>query len=163
MKLSKLSSLNAHYVKRTGLIFASLFIVLEIIAKICGVIEEIDLRLINIYILGSLFFVAFSKEKVDDERSKIIRYFSLKFTFGFLIDVIAIIYYFKFNIELIYIAISSLIVYLIVFYLANYYNPEFIFKEETKKDKRPMKVFFGIMVFIGFIFLYNIIKSLIGF
>jgi intein/homing endonuclease len=163
MKLSNLSSLNAHYVKRIGLIFASLFISLEIIAKLTGVIEEIDLRLINLYIIASLGFVAFSKEKVDDERSQIIRYFSLKFTFKLLIAGIATIYCFKINIEPIYIAISSLIAYLVTYYLASYYNPEFIFKEETKNNVKGIKFIVGIMTFIGFAFLYNIIKTLIGF
>jgi len=127
MKLSNLSSLNAHYIKRIGLIFASLFIALAIIAKLTGVIEEIDLRLLNLYILVSLGFVAFSKEKVDDERSQIIRYFSLKLTFKLLIAAIATVYCFKLNIESIYIAISSVIAYLIIYSLASYFNPDFIF------------------------------------
>ncbi len=169
MKLSNLSSLNPHYVKRIGLIFASLFIALEIVAKLTGVIDEIDTSLINLYILVSMSFIAFSKEKVDDERSKAIRYFSLKLTFGYLMFGIALIYAAesildtKINIELIYIAISSLIVYSIIFYLASYFNPDFIFKEETKKNVKGIKFIVGIMIFIGFAFLFNIIRTLIGF
>lgn len=162
MKLSNLSSLNKHYVKRIGLFFASFFIVLEIVAVLTGTIADIDLRLVNLYILVSLSLAAFSKEKVDDERSQKIRYFSLKFTFNLLILGLALIYLLKLNFETIYIAISSLIIYLVVFYLANYFNPEFIFKEETKQNKKGIKVLVGIMIFIGIAFTYNILASIIS-
>ena len=163
MKLSDLSSLNAHYVKRIGLIFASLFIALEIVAKLTGVIEGIDLRLYNLYILVSLLSAVFSKEKVDDERSKIIRYFSLKSTFKLLIFSIAINYCYELKLESIYIAISSLIVYLIIYYLASYFNPEFIFKEEILKYRYGIKFYVGIMIFLGISLLIALTKTLIGF
>ena len=162
MKLSNLSSLNENYVKRIGLIFASIFIVMEIVAHITGVIEKLDVQNINIYLLLSLSLAAFSKEKIDDERLKAIRYFSLKLTFNLLIVSLAINYLLKSNIETIYIAISSLIIYLIVFNLANHFNPEFIFKEETKTNKKNIKFLVGIMIFIGIGFLYNIIRALIS-
>ena len=135
MKLSNLSSLNKYSVKRIGFFFAFFFILLEILALKAGTIDESNFRLLNVYILGSLLLVAFSKEKVDDERSQKIRYFSLKFTFKFLLASITSNYLLNYNIETIYVAIFSLIIYLVVFNLANYYNPEFIFKEETKKNE----------------------------
>jgi hypothetical protein len=161
MKLSNLSALNQHYVKRIGIIFASIFIIMEIVAKLTGTIEQIDLRLVNLYIMLALFMAAFSKDKVDDERSKIIRYFTLKVTFRYLLAAIATNYILELNIESIYIAISFLIIYLIIFQVANYYNPEFIFKEETKQNKRFVKLIVIIMIFIGIAFLFNIIKTII--
>lgn len=161
MKISNLSALNQHYVKRIGLIFASIFIIMEIVAKLTGTIEEIDTHLINLYILVALSLTVFSKEKTDDERTQIIRYFSVKTSFRLLIAGLAIIYILKFKIELIYIAISSLILYLIIFYLTNYFNPGFVFKEETKNNKESIKFIVAIMIFIGIAFLFNIIKTII--
>jgi len=69
MKLSNLSALNQHYVKRIGILFASIFIIIEIVANLTGTIEEIDTHLINLYILVALSLAVFSKEKTDDERT----------------------------------------------------------------------------------------------
>ncbi|MBE9468115.1 MAG: hypothetical protein IMY72_07325 [Bacteroidetes bacterium] len=154
--------MNKHYVKRIGLFFASFFIVLESVAALTGTIADIDFKLVNLYILVSLSLVAFSKEKVDDERSQKIRYFSLKFTFNLLILGLALIYLLELNFETIYIAISSLIIYLVVFNLSNYFNPEFIFKEETKTNKKHIKFLVGIMIFIGIAFTYDILSSIIS-
>lgn len=163
MKSSDFSPLNKYYVKRIGLILAGFLITLSIVAKLTGILEEIELRLINVYILLSLLLAAFSKEKVDDERSQKIRYFSLKFTFNLLIIFIAFNYLFKFNFESIYLAISSLIIYLVIFYLANYFNPKFIFKEDTNPNRIRIIMFVGGAILIGFASLYNIIRTLIGF
>jgi hypothetical protein len=161
MKLSNLSALNQHYVKRLGVIFASIFIILGIVAKLTGTWEEIDVRLVNLYILVALSLTVFSKEKTDDERTQIVRYFAIKMSFRLLIAGLAAIYLLNFKIDLIYIAISSLIIYLLIFYLSSYFNPSFIFKEETKTNKGSIKFIVGIMVFIGIAFLYNIIKAII--
>lgn len=161
MKLSNLSALNQHYVKRLGVLLASLFIIIEIVAKLTGTLEEIDVRLINLYILVALSLTVFSKEKIDDERTKIIRYFAIKMSYRLLIAGLATIYMLSYGIDLIYIAISSLIIYLLIFYLANYLNPSFIFKEETKTNKGSIKLIVGVMIFIGIAFLYDIIKAII--
>jgi hypothetical protein len=162
MKTSNLSSLNQPYVKRIGLLFAGIFIVMEIFAKLTGAIEKIDLTLVNLYILVALSMAAFSKEKTDDERHQIIRYFSFKLTVRIIIAGLAIIYVMKYNVETIYIAIASLLTYLLIFHLADYFNPNFIFKEETKKNPNIIKMFVGIMIIIGISFLYSIIKSLLA-
>lgn len=162
MKLSNLSALNAYSAKRLGILFASIFIVIEIVAKITGTLETIDIHLMNLYIVGALSLAVFSKEKIDDERTQIIRYFAVKTSFKLLILGLAALYVLKINIELIYIAISSLILYLIIFYLSNYFNPGFIFKEETKSNKNNIKGIIGIMIFIGVIYLYSIIKTIIN-
>lgn len=103
----------------------------------------------------------FSKEKTDDERTQVIRYFAVKTSFRLLILGLASIYLLKFKIDLIYIAISSLIIYLLIFYFSSYFNPDFIFKEETKTNKGTIKLIVGIMIFIGIAFLFNIIKTII--
>jgi len=162
MKISNLSALDQHYVKRIGIIFASIFILLEIIAKLTGTIEKIDMHFFNLYILLSLTMIAFSKEKTDDERTQIIRYFSLKMSFRLLIAGLATINFLKFKIESIYIAISSLILYLIIFYLTNYFNPDFVFKEETKNNKGGVKFIVAIMIFIGLGLLINIVGIMIS-
>jgi hypothetical protein len=162
MKTSNLSSLNEHYVKRIGVLFATIFIFMELIAKLTGAIEKIDIMLVNLYIIVALFMAAFSKEKTDDERYQIVRYFSLKLTFRILIVGLAIAYVLKYNVETIYVAISSLIIYLLVFQLADYFNPNFIFKEETNKNPNFIKMIVGIMIIIGISFLFSIIKSLLA-
>lgn len=161
MKLSNLSALNQHYVKRLGVFFASLFIIIELVAKLTGTLDEINIRLINLYILVALSLTVFSKEKTDDERTKIIRYFTIKISFRLLIAGLAAIYIFNYRVDFIYIAISSLIIYLLIFYSVDYFNPSFIFKEETKTNNRAIKLVMGIMIFIGIAFLYNIIKAII--
>ncbi len=159
MKLS--NSLDQHSVKRIGLIFAIIFIVLEIVANITGTIEEIDVHLVNLYILLALSMMVFSKEKTDDERTQIIRYFTMKTSFRLLIYGLATIYLFEFNIEIIYIAILSLIMYLIIFYLTDYFNPSFIFKEKTKDKKWDIKIIVGIMIFMGIAFSFDILATII--
>lgn len=161
MKLSNLSTLNENYVKRIGFLFASIFIIMEIVVKLTGIQEEIKLDLINLYILVALSLAVFSKEKTDDERTQIIRYFTIKMSFRLLVAGLAVIYMFKFNVDIIYIAISSLIFYLLIFYLSSYFNPRFIFKEEAKTNKRSLKLIIGIMIFIGIAFLYDIISAII--
>jgi len=161
MKSSNLSALNQHYENRIGIIFASIFIIMEIVAKLTGTIEEIDTHLINLYILVALSLSVFSKEKTDDVRTQTIRYFAVKLSFRLLIAGLAAIYLLNIQIDLIYIAISSLIIYLIIFYLSNYYNPSFIFKEETRTNKGAVKLIVGIMIFMGIAFLYNIISTII--
>lgn len=163
MKLSKLSALNQPYAKKIGILFASIFIILEIIAKITGTLEAIDQSLIiiiNVFILLSLNMAVFSKEKTDDERTRIIRYFSLKTSFQILI-VTMVVNYWNSIIEAIYLAIASLILYLLIFHLANYYNPSFIFKEETKKNKADINLTAVLMSFFVIAMLYNIIKTIL--
>jgi len=167
MKLSYLSALNQPYAKKTGILFAGIFILLEIVAKLTGTLEAIDLPTINVFILATLFMAVFSKEKTDDERTRIIRYFSLKTSFQLLILGISINYlgmiinYWNSIVEPIYIAIASLILYLLIFHLANYFNPGFIFKEETTEKKGSIKLAAVIMAFIAIATLYNIITTII--
>ncbi|HUX53330.1 MAG TPA: hypothetical protein VMV56_02830 [Williamwhitmania sp.] len=161
MKGPNLFALNEHSIRRTGLIFAGIFIVLEIIAKVTGSIQHMHVSLVNIYTMLALFMAAFSKDKVDDERSQAIRYFSLKVTFKCLLAAISINYIYKFNFESIYIANSSLIVYLIIYHLANYYNPVFIFKEGTRKKNWSDKLLVIIMLLIGTSFFIHIVQAML--
>ncbi len=161
MKLSNLSALHQHYVKRVGLIFAGAFITMEIIAKLAGKLQLMDTKLINLYTLIALSMAVFSKEKTDDERSQLIRYFTMKKSFQFLILELVIIQVFELQFELILVAISALAFYLITFYITNYFNPDFLFKEETKTNKLGFRLMIGIMVFIGLAFLAKFIKILI--
>lgn len=161
MKLSNLSALKEHSVKRTGIIFAGIFIVLEIVAKVTGAIEQMDVSLVNLFTMSALFMAAFSKDKVDDERSQTIRYFSIKVTFKCLLIAILINYIYKLNIESIYIANLSLIAYLIIYHLANYYNPEFIFKEGTRRKNWSDKLTVIIMILIGTSFFIHIVQVML--
>ena len=164
MKLSNLSALNQPYAKKIGILLASIFIILEIVAKITGTLEAGDqasITIINVFILLALSMAVYSKEKTDDERTQIIRYFSLKTSFQLLIGAILINHWNDSIVEPIYIAIASLIIYLLIFHLSNYFNPGFIFKEKTKKNKAEIKLVTVIMGFGVIAMLYNIIMTII--
>lgn len=163
MKLSNLSALNEPYAKKVGILFAGIFILLEIVAKLTGTLEATSPFLIkfsNLFILLALSKAVFSKEKTDDERTRIIRYFSLKTSLQLLIGALAINYLGEYIAESIYIVIASLILYLLIFHLSNYYNPSFIFKEKTKKYNTDTLDVIIMVVFI-IVMLYNIIKTII--
>ena len=82
-----------------------------------------------------LLIAIFSKEKMDDERMKSVRYFSLKITLAILL---ASFYFFNglnypIHINGVYLGIYASVFYLILFNTVLWFDPKFVFKERTRK------------------------------
>lgn len=161
MNFSFFSILEAHYMRRFGLVLVFLLVAVELLAYLADVYEAVNLRYLRASTLGALGMIAFSKEKIDDERVQAIRYFSLKLTFGFLLIISVVTYLSVISIDLLNALILSLIVYLITFHLANRFNPEFVFKEEVNNSKTFNMVGIGIFVFFVIASLYNVVWAII--
>jgi len=148
MKFSLLSSLGDFYSKKMGLIMAAAWLVVEVVLRIHGVVDKPMIGATNIMFLGGLIMAVFSKEKTDDERFLAIRYFSFKTTMLLFVLTIVALYSFKYNVESIYYAIGTLIGYLIIYYFCVFFNPDFIFKENTIKSRKNSDVVFVMLVLV---------------
>jgi len=99
-------------------------------------------------VLG-LYLIAYSKEKIDDERVQKIRSKSLQISFGILISILLVINFvgiispsFSINAgtHLFLIAAIGLLIYLFFFYVALYFDPTWTYNDDTvlanvKKNK----------------------------
>jgi len=148
MKFSFLSSLGDFYSKKLGLIMAFAWLVVEIVLRIHGVVDKPMIGATNIMFLSGLIMAVFSKEKTDDERFLAIRYFSFKTTMLIFILTVVAVYSFKYNVESIYYAIGTLIVYLMIYYFCVFFNPDFIFKENTIKSRKNSDYLFIMLAII---------------
>lgn len=157
MKFLNSSSLGGFNTKKLGLVVASAFLIVEVVIKIKGVVDENIIMPANIFLLLFLSFAVFSKEKIDDERLMAIRYFSFKKTMQ-LIPIAAIVDYTnRGNIAPIYFAIGTLTGYLIIYYYCRLFNPGFIFKEKTNENYSNLTLILAALFFIG-VACYLIIK-----
>lgn len=133
MKSPNWNGLYANKFKKIGLVFAVLFISLDLIGRFSAMEDKLLFTPIY-FIIFSLLTAIFSKEKIEDERIQIIRNFALRQTFSIIILTILLaipltkIFHSNFSY---YCIIVPMLCYFPVFELANYYNPAFIFKEET--------------------------------
>ena len=123
-------------------------------------------------ILG-LFIIAFSKEKIDDERVKVIRRKALQGAFGYLMSMIlsfslALTIMPGFDIDpgflLICIAALALISYLAIYYYALYFDPHWAYNEDTpaenfRKNKRFFLIYFSVSIVL--FALYLLLASII--
>lgn len=135
MKSINWNGLYANKFKKAGLIFAMLFIFIDIIERISGMDDIVIIGPIYFTIL-SLVIAIFSKEKLEDERIQVIRYFALKQTFSIVIlSVLLTIAFTRIahSSFTYYSIIVPMLCYFPIFELANYYNPDFIFKERTSE------------------------------
>jgi hypothetical protein len=151
-----MNTLHSFSIKKVGLLFAFIFIIIEILSKTIYSFECLEDQKINIYIIVSLSLAVFSKERIDDERTQKVRYFSLKVSYKFLLLEVILNTLTPFNFNVLYLIILALTVYLIVFNLANHFNPTYIFKEKHGK-KLEEKIIIIIMSLLAFSFLYDII------
>ncbi len=127
--IKKQRYLIPHYFRKIGLIITIAAIIIPVIVKLMGINiihskkEILKLISIDLFMLG-LFFVAFSRDKVEDELTIIIRLRAMSATFCFGI-VFAIIYpttYLVFGDPIEYIEGNKLIIIMLFNYLINYYS-----------------------------------------
>ena len=156
MKSLNWNGLYANKFKKIGLIFTAIFIILDIIGKVSGM-DDSTIFIGPVYILIlSLMIAIFSKEKIEDERIQVIRYFALKQTFSIVIVTVLFsipltkIFHSNFSY---YCIIVPMLCYFPIFELANYYNPNFIFKEQTsnKTSEQIMQMTLSMGVVISII------------
>ena len=156
MSFKDASSIYSHDVKRAGIIFSILFILIRIGTEILQPKGQISNEFINGLIAFSLFLIAYSKEKVDDERVRAIRYFTMKITYNLLIALLVSLSFTGEKYNLSFIAIISVLEYLAVFYYMNYFNPDYVFKENIKSNF-GIKMVYVILSFLVFATTYNLI------
>lgn len=162
-----LTSLYDYKVKKHALIAAAIFFIIDkIIYLLESYYEYIFIHhiFLNYLVVFSLLMAASSKDKVDDERSLLIRYSVLKQSLSLFVLVFGIIAMFSniFHVEslsmltILYCIQGLLAVHIVLVYLGNKYNPSWLFKEKTAPDNYN-KMMIGL--FYGF---YAIAALLIG-
>lgn len=133
MKSINWNGLYANKFKKAGLIFAAIFILLDLIGRFSEMEDKSFITPVY-FIIYSLMIAMFSREKIEDERVQIIRYFALKQTFSIVIVTVLLaipvtrIFHSSFSY---YCIIIPMLCYFPIFELVNTYNPAFIFKEGT--------------------------------
>jgi len=155
------SSLGGFNTKKLGLVVALVFLILElaIIIKGVGDVNYFDtfiIRMTHLCFLVSLMMIAFNYEKVDDERFLVIRYFSFRNT---MIILMIISIEIERKIEPIYMAIGTLMCYLIIYYLCVFFNPKMMYTEKKTEITRSWgRILSAISaIFIAIYLLSNII------
>ena len=148
-----LTSLFDYKVKRHSLILAIIFLVLDkvIYANFLGSSTYFNHIFFNYIIVVGLLTAINCKDKVDDERSMMLRYGILKNTIGIFVVFFGIIALFSGNsfvadknlipqslsmLTILYFIEGILTLHIILYYLANKYNPSWLFKEKTVNDSR---------------------------
>lgn len=167
-----LTSLYDYRVKKHALIAAIVFFTVDKIIYLFGGYVTIHNHhiLFNYLTVISLLTAANSKDKIDDERSMLIRYSVLKSSFGFFVIVFGIIALLSniFHVEslsmltILYCIQGLLAFHIMLVYLGNKYNPSWLFKEKTAPDnynKMMIDFFYGFYVIaallIGISFLFK--------
>ncbi len=162
-----LTSLYDNNVKRHALISVAIFFIVDkIIYLLEGYFEYIFIHhiFLNYLVVFGLLIAASSKDKVDDERSLLIRYSVLKQSLSLFVLVFGIIAMFSniFHIEslsmltILYCIQGLLAFHIILVYLGNKYNPSWLFKEKTAPQN------FNKMMISFFYWFYVIAAMLIG-
>lgn len=149
-----LTSLYDYKVKKHALIATIVFFLIDkIVYLLEGYYVNIHFHhiMFNYLVVISLLTAANSKDKIDDERSMLIRYSVLKSSFGFFAIVFGIIALMsnQFEIEslsmltILYCIQGLLAVHVVLVYLGNRFNPSWLFKETTApKDFNQMMIGF---------------------
>ena len=88
-----------------------------------------NLRFVDYNIAFMLLIVISSKEKIEDERIKVIRAYSTRFTLTTLIFILMLNSLTNMNLDTTQIAIGAMKLYLLLFYLVDRFEPDYIFKE----------------------------------
>jgi len=148
LSFSNISSLRDFNTRKLGLLVSCVFLAVKLILNLKGVDKESLVFMTNLFFLLSLNWVVFSKEKIDDERFRAIRYFSFKTTFQ-LVPLVAVADYLKhLNISPINFAIGMLMCYLTIYFICVFINPTFIFEERTRRTLGGWGLFLTALVFI---------------
>jgi len=148
MKPLNSSSLANFNSKKLGIVIAFIFLIIELAIQIKGVGDEnFIVKITHLGFLVGLVLIAFNYEKVDDERFLVIRYFSFRNTMIILMIVSIGI---ERKIAPIYMAIGTLMCYLIIYYLCVFFNPEMIYTEKktdiTRSWGRILSAIFAIII-----------------
>jgi hypothetical protein len=123
--------------------------------------------LFNYLVCLGLLIAVNCKDKMDDERSMIIRYSIFKNTFSYIIILFGVIALFMGNAEnsqvsvmtILYCLQGILLLHMIFIVLANKYNPSWLFKENTA-PKNYNQMMIGFMYGFYFIMLVLVVVSL---
>ena len=161
MGLSNIASIYSYKNKRIGFVYFIVFVIIKAIAIYTNSIGDPNMRVIDGMMVLSLMIIVFSKERIDDERTKQVRYFSLKITFQGLLGIIVFMNMDNYESNFTYIPIIALLFYLVVFKLSNYFSPSYIFKENEKSNKISEGIVLIIMTLLALVFSINIISTLI--
>lgn len=154
-KSPKHITLRTYTDKKAFLILGSLFLVTLLLCR--------HFELPRSYIMWGkgitvcLFISAiFTREKTDDERSQQLRYFALKSSFVMM--ALWSIMHDGPNESAFSPIMGSIVLYFIAFYLADYFNPDYLFKEST--TKKPAIVSYVVISAILLIFIIKLITTI---
>lgn len=122
---------------------------------------------IHFVIICGLMMLTFSREKMDDERVQIIRFYVTKFCFRFLIILIPV-YINVTNLDRVpfsiypvfYIIEGILILFQILFQIGLKTNPDFIFKEKMNRGDTGFLILFICLLILLAMIIINVITHL---
>ena len=155
MSFSNAASLYSFKHKKTGVIFTIAFVLIKVYLYYTGELSDNYSRILNVLLTASLYIVAFSKEEIDDERTKQLRYFTLKLTFYQLLFFLVIYGFDSVPRSISFLSVLILLFYIIVFYILDYLNPSYVFGDgETTNGiaKGIIYIFLGLGI-SSFIFI----------
>ena len=155
-------ALGDYKYRRINLIGAAAFLVFDIIISLLHIDVEkmghFNFHLVlHYFVVIGLVAANLSKEKIDDERSKEIRYVSFKLAFSFMILLAGIAIYFmgflgKVQIPTIYIMYFAEVILALTLALNWFgmrYNPKWLFREPTSpKQYNTLMIVVYIMMFV---------------
>lgn len=122
---------------------------------------------IHFVIICGLMMLTFSKEKMDDERVQIIRFYVTKFCFRFIIILIPV-YIIVTNLDRVpfsiypvfYIIEGILLLYQLLFQIGLKTNPDFIFKEKKNKGDTGFLILFIALLILLVTIIIDVIMHL---
>lgn len=155
LKGPKHITLGTYTDKKASLILGSLFFVTLLL---CRHFELSRGYIILGKLITVLLFIAaiFTREKIDDERSQQLRYFALKLSFVTM--ALWSIMYDGSNESAFKPIMAAIAVYFIAFYLANHFNPDYLFKESV--TKKPSYISYIIFSAILLVFVVKLIITI---
>ena len=162
MGFSNMAAMFSFKHKKVGIVFTMIFLLVKLVLFYTDGLTDLHSRALNIFLAFSLVIVISSKEKIDDERTQQLRYFSLKVAFSAMLALLILYGYDSVPTSMSSLPIFILVFYLIVFYTTNYFNPSFVFGENENTGGLSIGFLY---IFLGagvircfFVILYNLIS-----
>lgn len=154
MKKIPLVGMLDYKTKKIATAVAVIFFIIGLVIRLTPYSEGFWTRFVDYNFLITLLLIAGCKEKVDDERTSLIRNLTFKFSYGILLMSLMIAYLLKVTINPFYLSIASFAIYYSLFYSLEYQNPDLLFiKEGTEINKKH---------YFKFVLIITAISAIVG-
>ncbi len=133
MKKLPLFGMLDYKTKKIATIVAIVFLIIGIALRLTPFSGGFWIRFIDYNFLITLLLIAGCKEKVDDERTTLIRNMTFKFSYVILLMALTVAYLFNITINPLFLAVGSFALYFSLFYSLEYQNPDMLFVNDGKE------------------------------